>query len=262
MLKQLKNVSIAVSCLFLFGCASNEIKSTPEYHNPPAAVREKMKSVMPSFEPWVAEVEQKFALISEIPAASDLDWARRLGIRNVDNIRIYRTEFFPMPQDGELLNDLELLGWGSPHEDARNMGYTIFIRPENDTQQVRVQQIAEIYLMENIGRSRFLYRTLVEQRSLDEKDRPINIEAKKLAKCAVIDGKIGFGCSVSGTKPVNHNQMEKQRQEEQKIKKEVEKAQKIEAEKEAKIKKEFSEIQKDNLLLKEIEQDKNSQKTK
>ena len=256
MLKQcIRNISIAVSCMFLFGCASNSIQSTPEYHNPPAALKEKMKSVMPSYEPWLAEVEQKFAIIGELPSESDLDWAKRLGIKNINNIRIYKTEFFPMPQDGELLSDLELLGWGSPHEDARTMGYTIFIRPETDTPKLRAEKIAEIYIMENMGRSKFLYRNLIEQRSLDLKDRPIWIESQKLTKCAVINGKVGFGCSVFGTKPINHKQMEKERLANEKIRKESEKAEK----KQEQIKKEFQEIQKDNLLLKEIEQDKRNE---
>jgi hypothetical protein len=259
--RTISSISVAVSCIFLSGCASNSIQSTPEYQNPPVAVKEKMKSVMPSFEPWLVEVEQKFGLIGEPLSDADVDWARRLGIRNINNIRIYRTEFFPMPQDGELLSDLELLGWGSPHEDARNMGYTIFMRPETDTPKTRSEQLALIYIMENMGRSRFLYRNLIEQRSLELKDRPIWIEAQKLSKCAVIDGKIGFGCTVFGTKPINHKQMEKDRQVAEKARKEAEKAQKEEDKKQEKIRKEFSEIQKDNLMLKELENEGKNSKT-
>jgi hypothetical protein len=243
----LKSVFIAC-CLILSACV-NTIKSTPEYHSPPAALKEKMKSVMPSFEPWIYDTERRFAATGEMPSGNDIDWAKRLNIKNIDNIRIVKTEFFPMPQDSQLLSDLEFLGWGSPYENTRNMGYTIFIRPEQDSEKVRAEQIALIYLMENMGRSRFLYRSLVEQRSLDAADQPLLIEAKKLATCAVINGKVAFTCSVLGTKPKNHAEFEKAR-------KEAEKAQKLEQDKRDKLRKEFQHLQKDNLLLDEIKNEK------
>jgi len=208
---------VAASGILLSGCASNSIESTPEYTSPPAALKEKMKSVMPNYEPWVAEVEKKFSTIGESISQADLEWADRLGIQNTNNIRIVKTEYFPMPQDGELLKDLELLGWGSPYEDARNMGYTIFIRPDRDTPKTRAEQLALIYIMENMGRSRFLYRSLVEQRMASEDDRPIMLEAKKLAKCAPLkNGKSTYSCKFTGTKPANQKAMEEAKKEQDK----------------------------------------------
>ncbi len=248
-MKHLKKNILWIACCFALGACSSTIKSTPEYNNPPAALKEKMKSVMPNFEPWVYDTEKKFSTIGEALKDDDLDWAKRLNIKNIDNIRIVKTEFFPMPQDSQLLSDLEFLGWGSPAENARNMGYTIFIRPDQNEPKVRAEQIALVYLMEGMGRTRFLYRSLVEQRSLDAPDQPLLIEAKKLAKCAVINGKVAITCSILGTKPQNHKEFEKARQEAEKIKK-------SEKDKQDKVRKEFEMLQKDNLMLQDIKNEK------
>ncbi len=253
-MQKIKNISyltIVLATIQLVGCASNPVDSTPQYHNPPAAIKEKMKSIMPIYEPWIGEVEEKFADKGELPTQQDIDWAKQLGIKNINKIRIIKTEYFPMPQDGELFRELELLEWGSPYEDVRNMGYIIFVRPANDSPKIRAEQIALISIMEDIGRSRFLYRYLVEQRAdLSKERRPLILQSNQLAKCAPINKtRFNLGCRFGGIKSEHQQQFE---EEQKKAEKSRKKALKEEEEKEKRFKNEINNLQKDNLLEQEI----------
>lgn len=217
-----KRLALVASLSMLWGCASidnfnNSVKNSfssynqysshdigMSYNQPPAALKEKMKMIYPAFDSWQQNVQQQFAGRGMPLSGDDLAWANTLGITGVQNIRIIESDYFPMPNSGFLIDELERLNWGSPYEDARNMGYSIFIRAKSNTPQQRAKQLALIHIMEKMGDSRFNYRRLIEQRMIaDIKDQPIEKMAAQLQQCKRNAlGKLSVSCYIFGMKPM------------------------------------------------------------
>lgn len=198
-------VLLSLGIGMLSACSNvNYIESNREYDQPPAAVREKLKMFMPMYEAWLNSTIVEYNKYGTPLSEQDVQWAKTLGIQNISQIKIVRRDFFPMPDNLFLSDELERVGMGSPYEDARNMGYLIFIRPDFDTPQTRAHQLAKIYLMEKLGAARFIYRQLSEMRMVqDKKDQPLNIEASRLVKCLPENGKITLACKIGGNRPEN-----------------------------------------------------------
>lgn len=150
----------------------------PLLDQPPAAVRIKLERFYPRVRAWYNAVEGRYLPLGRPLAAHEMDDARRLGLRQPQDVRVVVLEAFPMPEDVEFREEAERHGLGSSMEAGRTMGHAILLKPwaADDPTALR-HELVHVVQMDRLGREGFLRRYLLELEMLGYARSPLELEA-------------------------------------------------------------------------------------
>ena len=114
---------------------------------------------------------------------AETQYARALGIKHPENIRIKYQFRFPKPKDKQLLAEFNRLGFGSFFEGGRTNGYGIFIKSYFPNKKSIIHhELVHIKQMEDRGLDLFIKQYLEEAMTYDYFDIPLEVEAFKQTK--------------------------------------------------------------------------------
>jgi hypothetical protein len=89
----------------LAGCMVVDQRETGEMQpldQPPAAVRIKIDRFYPRVRAWYDAVEARYLPLGQALTPQEMDDARRLGVLQLQDVRVVVLELFPMPEDMDL----------------------------------------------------------------------------------------------------------------------------------------------------------------
>ena len=176
-----KFVSVLIILSLISGCAFVRKPSKEELllmDNPPVQIKEKINLLLPKAISWYAAEENK--LLSKGRSLTDKEktFARRVGVKRVNNIRIVIEQNFPMPTDEILLQKARKYGFGSSYEGGRTMGYAILLKPQyKSDSKVIFHELIHVSQIERLGREKFIKRYITEMEIVGYSRSPLELEA-------------------------------------------------------------------------------------
>ena len=108
----------------------------------------------------------------------EAEYAKQLGIKHPEKIRITHQWRFPKPLDEALLVEFNQLGFGSLLEGGRTNGYGIFIKPYFPNKSAIIRhELVHVKQAESMGLRPFTRQYLIEAMTYDYFDIPLETEA-------------------------------------------------------------------------------------
>ena len=169
-MKHMKLTTVIVSVL-LFGCSNKaELLNSP----PPELLAQVEPYIKPAIE--YAKENEKEALEngSEL-TANEKKLARKIGIKNVDKIRVMYVNEFPFPKDKHLAELARSIGFDSPFMGGFTFGYGVYIR--NGEEQLLAHELIHVRQYENMGIDAFMTRYMLELAVMGYRSAPLEVEA-------------------------------------------------------------------------------------
>lgn len=162
--------------VLLFVLASCEQRSQFDLlHSPPPELLAEVEPlIQPSIDFTLANQQLAFEQ-GKVLSAEQKQLAQRIGIQDIDKIRVLYVDDFPLPEDKKLLALAKKIGIDSPYTAGFTYGYGIFIRKGKDF--VLPHELIHVRQFEKLGIEAFLKRYMLELAVMGYRAAPLEVEA-------------------------------------------------------------------------------------
>ncbi len=166
-------LTIITLSTLLFGCADKaELLASPS----PEVLAQIQPYITPSIE--FAQANEKKALAEGVElTANEKKIAERIGIKNIDKIRVMYVKEFPFPQDKQLAELARTIGFDSPFMGGFTYGYGVYIREGRYDRELIVHELVHVKQYEEMGIAAFMDRYMLELAVMGYRNAPLEVEA-------------------------------------------------------------------------------------
>ena len=171
----MKHLKLAVLLfpVVLFGCTDRtELLNSP--------TPELLAKVEPYIQPSIdfAYKNEKNAIENGVElTAKEKEIANRLGVKNVDKVRVVYVDEFPFPKDKDLAELARSVGFDSPEMGGFTFGYGVYIRHGNKV--LLPHELIHVRQYEEMGIEGFMKRYMLELAVMGYRSAPLEMEAYK-----------------------------------------------------------------------------------
>jgi len=166
-------VSMMLLSTLLVGCNNkSELLASP--------TPELLAQIEPYTQPAIefAQKNEHVALKSGIElSASEKSTAKKIGIKNVDKIRILYVNNFPFPENEMLAELASDVGLDSPMMAGFTYGYGIYIRKGSYDRELVAHELIHVKQYEMMGIEGFMNQYLLELAVMGYRSAPLEVEA-------------------------------------------------------------------------------------
>ena len=112
---------------------------------------------------------------------SEQNIANKIGIKDVDKIRILYVDKFPFPEDEKLAEFARTTGLDSPFVEGFTYGYAIYIKNGAYSRELIAHELIHVQQYEKLGIEKFMSRYLIELAMMGYRNAPLEVEAYERA---------------------------------------------------------------------------------
>ncbi|WP_370279202.1 DUF4157 domain-containing protein [Pontibacterium sp.] len=158
----------------LSGCANPDTT----YADPPAYIVEQVEELLPAAEQFVAENQTEALEKGVALTASQLELAKRIGVKQPESVRLYYVDRLPLPADPHLEAAARRFGYSSPFIDAYTFGYGIWIEHDaKDDLELLAHELIHVRQTEQLGLQEMVRQYLMQLYIYGYRNAPLEVEA-------------------------------------------------------------------------------------
>ena len=140
----------------------------------------KPDALLPRAIAWCRATERRLLPQGRSLTADETRFARRIGIRSPERVRVIVRGAFPMPTDPDLVAAASHYGFGGPSEGGRTIGHAILVKPVYaDNVTVISHELVHVAQIDRMGLDAFIERYLREVISTGYWQAPLEREARE-----------------------------------------------------------------------------------
>ena len=145
---------------------------------------EELKILLPLGAAWMQEQEARIHREGELLNAEQLAAAKRIGIKQAENVHLLFVDEMPRPENPTLLAAVDVLRFLSPDVIGLTLGYGIFIRHAyRDDLRLLVHELTHTLQYERMGGiAPFIAQYVEECMTVGYADAPLEKEARATEK--------------------------------------------------------------------------------
>lgn len=166
--------------LYLFGCIEKPQSQSEALSSPSL---ELLNRIDPLIQPSIdfAYRNEKYAIENGVELTSEEKaLATKIGIENVDKVRVVYIDEFPFPKNQHLVTLARTHGFDSPLLAGMTYGYGVYIR--NGNQFILPHELVHVSQFEEMGVEKFMKRYMLELEVMGYRSAPLEVIAYDEAK--------------------------------------------------------------------------------
>ena len=147
---------------------------------PPPHIKQRIDTLLPKVVAWYTQAQKHLRSKGRVLSPKERIFAKSLGIKQINRIRIVTVDAFPQPEDAQLQEAAKRYGFDSPYAGGLTLGHTVLIKKDFLQNPVIVpHELVHVAQVERMGLKSFLRRYLTELEVVGYRKNTLEIEAYK-----------------------------------------------------------------------------------